>query len=111
MLDRTPAPSKSMDFHTSATLAARFAGRRWEVTCGPADTYGSVADALRLDCPSMTTLTLRNRLRALLTPAERRLFARLDTPQKIQTYIEKLPPNFELCGDTVMSPRRMLRAR
>ena len=48
----------------------------------------------------------RNRLRALLTPAEHRALARLDTPQKIQTFIEKLPPNFELKGDTCMSPRR-----
>lgn len=59
----------------------------------------------------MTDLATRNALRALLTPAERRLFARLDSPQKIQTYIEKLPPNFELKGETCMSPRRMLRAR
>jgi hypothetical protein len=59
----------------------------------------------------MTTLAYRNALRALLTPAERRLFARLDTPQKIQIYIEKLPPNFELKGETCMSPRRMLQAR
>jgi len=58
----------------------------------------------------MTSPRSRDHLRALLTPRERRLFARLDSPQKIQTYIEKLPPNFELRGDTVMSPRRMLRA-
>jgi hypothetical protein len=51
------------------------------------------------------------RLRALLTPAERRALARLDTPQKIQTYIEKMPPNFELKGETAMSPRRTLQAR
>ncbi len=59
----------------------------------------------------MTTPAYRKALRALLTPAERRLFARLDTPQKIQTFIEKLPPNFELKGDTAMSPRTMLKAR
>ena len=59
----------------------------------------------------MTTLIYRNALRALLTPAERRLFARLDTPQKIQTFIDRLPANFEPNGDTVMSPRRMLAAR
>ena len=59
----------------------------------------------------MTTPAARNALRALLTPAEKRLFARLDSPQKIQTYIEKkLPPNFELKGETCMSPRRMLQA-
>ena len=59
----------------------------------------------------MTGSAYRNRLRALLTPAERRVLARLDTPQKIQTFIEKLPPNFELKGDTCMSPRRTLKLR
>ncbi len=59
----------------------------------------------------MTSVRTRNRLRALLTPAERRLFARLDTPQKIQNFLDQLPANYELDGDTVMSPRRMLKAR
>ncbi len=59
----------------------------------------------------MTSPAYRKRLRALLTPAEHRVFARLDTPQKIQTFIEKMPPNFELNGDTAMSPRTMLKAR
>src|SRR5471032_2048719 len=59
----------------------------------------------------MTDSAYRNRLRALLTPAEHRVLARLDTPQKIQTFIEKLPPNFELKGDTCMSPRRTLTLR
>jgi len=47
----------------------------------------------------------------LLTPAERRLFARLGTPQKIQDFLDHLPVNFEPDGDTVMSPRRMLAAK
>ncbi len=59
----------------------------------------------------MTGTAYRNRLRALLTPAERRLFARLDTPQKIQTFLDRLPANFELDGETAMSPRRLLKAR
>jgi hypothetical protein len=59
----------------------------------------------------MTTLAYHKALRALLTPAEHRAFARLKTPEKIQTFIEKLPPNFELNGDTAMSPRNMLKAR
>ena len=50
--------------------------------------------------------TYRKALRALLTPAERRTFARLDTPQKVQTFLDRLPPNFELDGETTMSPRR-----
>jgi len=59
----------------------------------------------------MTTLTYRNALRALLTPAERRVFARLDTPQKIQNFLDRLPANYELDGDTVLSPRRTLQTR
>jgi hypothetical protein len=50
-------------------------------------------------------------LNDLLTPAERRLFARLDAPQNIQDWLDRLPVNFEPDGDTVMSPRRMLQAR
>jgi hypothetical protein len=50
-------------------------------------------------------------LRKLLAPAERRLFARLETPQKIQTFLDRLPANFEPDGDTIMSPRRLMRSR
>jgi hypothetical protein len=50
-------------------------------------------------------------LNDLLTPAERRLFARLDTPHKIQDFLDRMPVNFEPGGDTIMSPRRMLTAR
>ncbi len=59
----------------------------------------------------MTTLAYRNRLRALLTPAEHKVFARLETPQKIQSFLERLPANFGLQGDTAMSPRRVLQTR
>lgn len=55
--------------------------------------------------------TYRRRLHALLTPAEHRLFVRLDTPQKIQTFLDRLPVNFGLNGDTAMSPRSVLNAR
>jgi hypothetical protein len=47
----------------------------------------------------------------LLTPAERRLFARLYSPQKIQDFIDTLPVNFEQDGGTMMSPRKLLKAR
>jgi hypothetical protein len=59
----------------------------------------------------MTERHNRNALRALLTPAERRLFARLDSPQKIQDFLDKIPANFEPDGDTARSPRSMLKAR
>ena len=57
----------------------------------------------------MMTRRYRNALRALLTPAEHRVFARLDTPQKIQDFLDRMPANFEPNGDTAMSPRRMLQ--
>jgi hypothetical protein len=53
----------------------------------------------------------RSRIAAVLTPRERQQFARLDTPQKIQSFLDRLPANFELHGDTHMSPRRLLKAR
>lgn len=59
----------------------------------------------------MTRPAYRKALHALLTPAEHRLFARLDTPQKIQTYLDRTPVNFGRLGDTAMSPRRMLKER
>ena len=55
--------------------------------------------------------TYRRRLHSLLTPAEHRLFARLGSPQKIQDFLDKLPVNFSLNGDTAMSPRSVLSAR
>lgn len=53
----------------------------------------------------------QRRLHALLTPAEHRVFTRLDTPQKIQDFLDRLPVNFSLDGDTAMSPRSVLNAR
>lgn len=53
----------------------------------------------------------RRKLVAVLTPQERRQFARLDTPQRIQDFLDRLPANFEPDGDTHMSPRRVLKAR
>ncbi len=59
----------------------------------------------------MTSRHYRDALRALLTPAEHRTFARLNTPQKIQDYLDALPVNFELGGHGTLSPRRVLKAR
>jgi hypothetical protein len=57
------------------------------------------------------TKAYRRKLIAALTPRERRQFARLDTPQKVQNFLDALPANFEPDGDTHMSPRRVLRER
>lgn len=43
-----------------------------------------------------------------LTRAERRLFAGLRTPSRIQDYLETLPINFERERETCMSPRRVI---
>ena len=50
-------------------------------------------------------------IRALLSPAEKKIFQKLSTPQKIQDYLDKLPINYELGGETYMSPRRVLKAK
>ncbi len=50
-----------------------------------------------------------NQLRVLLSPAERAVFEKLRTPVAVQTYLDHLPINFELAGETIYSPRRVLR--
>ena len=47
----------------------------------------------------------------LLTPAEQAVFKKLDSPNKIQDFLDSLPINFELKGETYMSPRRVLRTK
>ncbi len=47
----------------------------------------------------------------VFTGEERELFKRLNTPQKIQDFIESIPINFEPNGDTCLSPRMVLRER
>jgi hypothetical protein len=48
--------------------------------------------------------------KGLVTPPEDRLFKQLDSPCKIQDFLDTLPINFEIDGDTYMSPRRTLAA-
>lgn len=55
------------------------------------------------------TATIGATLRRLLTAPERRVFARLRTAEKIQDFLDTVPINFELDGDTTMSPRAMLK--
>ncbi len=52
-----------------------------------------------------------DRIKALLTPLERRIFQRLSTPLKIQDYLDTLSINFEMMGETYMSPRRTIAAK
>jgi len=46
-----------------------------------------------------------------LGPAEYRVLARLDRPEKIQAFVNAIPANFEPDGDTVLSVRQVLRQR
>lgn len=56
-------------------------------------------------------MTFQMRLARVLTPKEAKLFKKLNTPQKIQGYLDTLPINFETKGETYMSPRRMVAAK
>ncbi len=42
---------------------------------------------------------------------EIRLFKKLNSPKKIQDYIQKIPFNFEKLGETCMSPRTILKKK
>ena len=46
-----------------------------------------------------------------LSKAELRILAPLDTPSKVQDFVNSLKRNFELEGDTCYSPRTVLRKR
>ena len=53
-------------------------------------------------------MSYSHRIQALLTPPERAIFKKLSNPQKIQDYLDKLPINFEMVGETCMSPRMVM---
>jgi len=46
-----------------------------------------------------------------LTEEEEKILRKLDTPRKIQDFLDKLEINFEENGDTCMSPRRVLKEK
>lgn len=54
-------------------------------------------------------MSYRDKLRAALSPLEHAVFAKLNSPKKIQDYLDTLPINFETSGETYMSPRRVIR--
>jgi hypothetical protein len=49
-------------------------------------------------------------IQKILSKEESRLFTRLNSPAKIQDYLNSLPFNHELNGETYMSPRRTIAA-
>lgn len=59
----------------------------------------------------LSPMSYAERMQRLLTPPERRVFEKLSTPQMIQDYLDTLPINFEMKGETCMSPRAVLRAK
>jgi hypothetical protein len=62
----------------------------------------------------MTTLRQRRAARAEdlgLSRGEYATLARLKTPQKIQVFLNAIPCNFEIGGETVLSVREVLRQR
>jgi len=54
------------------------------------------------------TKRYRQHLSSLLSPAERKIFSSLSSPNKIQDYLDRLPVNFELSGETNFSAVRVL---
>ena len=57
-------------------------------------------------------MTYAQKIKALLSPAERRVFERLKTPEKIQNLLDSFPINFELAGEEgAFGPRVVLRKR
>ncbi len=52
-----------------------------------------------------------DKIKAHLSPSERKIFQKLSTPQKIQDYLDTIPINYEHGGETYMSPRRMIKAK
>jgi hypothetical protein len=52
----------------------------------------------------------KDQVRALLSPAEHAVFKKLDTPNKIQDYLDALPQNFSHSrGRILRSPRRIIK--
>ena len=54
------------------------------------------------------TASYSKRLHSILSAAERRTFRRLNSPQRIQDFLDSLAVNMELDARTYMSPRRVL---
>ena len=50
-------------------------------------------------------------IRGLVGQKNARLFSRLDSPAKIQNFLNALPYNHETSGETYMSPMRMLKEK
>jgi hypothetical protein len=56
-------------------------------------------------------VSYKERIRKILSPEERIVFSRLNSPHKIQSFLESIPINFEVKGETNLSPRMVLKRR
>lgn len=56
-----------------------------------------------------TLSVYQDRIKACLSPSERKIFSGLRDPKKIQDYLDTLPINFETDGETYLSPRRVIK--
>lgn len=54
-------------------------------------------------------MSYRAQFSPLLSGAEKKFLNKLSTPHKIQDYLDSLPVNFEIDGETYFSPRRVIR--
>lgn len=54
---------------------------------------------------------MTSKMNSNLSASEKEIFKKLSTPVKIQDFLDTLPRNCEKGGDTLMSPRRVLRER
>ena len=54
---------------------------------------------------------LQKWMRKNLTKNEQKIFKKLNTPIKVQNYLSSLPINFEETGESLMSPRRLIKAK
>jgi hypothetical protein len=55
--------------------------------------------------------TYQIKLRAALSPAERRIFQKLSTPKKIQDFLDSFPVNFSKKGEGIYSVRTALQKK
>ena len=54
---------------------------------------------------------MKSKIQQILTKKELSLIKKLNTPNKVQNFLDKVPFNFEERGETYYSPRKMLKAR
>lgn len=54
---------------------------------------------------------MKSKIEQILNKNELKVIKKLSNPQKIQDFLDKLPFNLEIGGETYMSPRRVLREK